>query len=353
MTPGRLLAAFAFYAAALELGASWGLVAAVASPAGALLLAGAGALFGVRAVAAARAPGPRGARAARVLVAAGAALALLGIPASFATRDTRTATILEGETEPLLPGRPPVRFGPIALAPRGPHLLSKTVSIPARAADGGEVEIGLFPPRRVEGALVSVYRFGYAARVRWSADDGRALWDGPVLLGTLEHREEDAALVAWTPEPNVMMGAGTFPPRLEELVSPPGRDAHLFLRLEAATVAGARRDLRDPDAYRWLVDGRLEDPVLFAQVFRGREKVFEGKVRAGERVEYDGGELSLEPRVLLWVDLLVTRDAFLPWAGLGLALLAAGLALHGGIGARRLLGRRPRPAAGGPGGAGG
>jgi hypothetical protein len=159
------------------------------------------------------------------------------------------------------------------------------------------------------------------------------------MLGTLPHTEEESALVEWTPEANVMMGAGTFPPRLEDLVSPPGADAHLFLRLDAATIAGARRDLRDPDAYRWLVDGRLEDPEFFVQAFRGKEKVFEGKVRGGEGVGFPGGALELEREVLLWVDLLAVRDPLLPWAAAGLALLAAGLLLRGALGVRALAAR--------------
>ncbi len=59
MTPGRLLVLFAFYVAALDLGASRGLVAAAASPVGLGLLASAGALYGWRAVRAARSACPR------------------------------------------------------------------------------------------------------------------------------------------------------------------------------------------------------------------------------------------------------------------------------------------------------
>ncbi len=331
MSPGRLLAVFVLYAAALDLAAGRGFVAAVASPVGIGLLLGAGVLAAWRAWADGRRPGPWLPRTARALSWGGAALALLATPASFALRDTRGFAVGEGEEIGPGPGFPRVRFGEVRLAPRGPHLLSKTVSVEAFPEGGEPLELGLFPPRAVGGWRASVVRFGYAVGIVWLGEGGRPIAEGFVKLGTLPRTEEDAALVEWTPEPNVMMGAGTFPPKLEDLVSPPGANAHLFLRLEEATIAGARRDLRDPDAHRWLVDGRLEAPVLYAEVFRGKEKVWEGRLRGGEAARFAGGALGLEREVLLWVDLLATRDPFLPWAGAGLLLLAAGAPLRAAI----------------------
>jgi hypothetical protein len=342
MTAGRLLAVFAFYAAALELGRGRGLVAAVASPPGLLLLTAAGLLLAWRTAREARRGGASPVRrAARVLVGGGAALALLALPASLVARDDRRLTVGEGQTVEAggLPGLPETRFGAVTVAPEGPHLLSKTVSIEAAPQGEDPRPIGLFPPTRVGPWRASVFRYGYAAGVTWLGEGGAELVQAYVMLGTLPHSEEDASLVQWTPEPNVMMGAGTFPPKLEELVSPPRADAHLFLRLEAATLAGERRDLRDPDAHRWLADGRPVDPVFFAQVFRGREKVFEGKVRGGEAVRFPGGVLELDRNVLLWVDLLAVRDPFLPWAGAGLLALAVGLLAQGALGLGRLAGR--------------
>jgi hypothetical protein len=340
MTPGRLLVLFAFYAAALDLGTSRGLVGTVASPVGLALLLAAGALLAWRAARAARSDAPVTRRLARLLAGGGGALVLLALPASFATRDARSLTVGEGQAfEPgRLPGLPAVRFGEVSLAPEGPHLLSKTVSVEAAAEGDAPVRIGLFPPTAIGPWRLSVFRFGYAVGVTWLGTASE-LVQAYVMLGTLPHAEEEAALVQWTPEPNVMMGAGTFPPRLEELVSPPGAGAHLFVRVDAATIAGARRDLRDPDAYRWLVDGRLEDPEYFVQVFREKEKVFEGKVRGGEAVRFPGGAVELERKVLLWVDLLAVRDPLLPWAAAGLALLGAGLLLRVALGAWTLAAR--------------
>lgn len=342
MRPARLLVLFAFYVAAVDLGASRGFVGAVASPVGLALLLGAGVLLAWRAFREARSAGPLPGRLARTLASGGGALALLAIPASFATREATVLTVGEGQAFEAgrMEGLPAVRFGEIRLAPKGPHVLSKTVQVEALEEGDVPISIGLFPPTKVGRWRMSVYRFGYAVGVSWlGADDAAPIVRAYVMLGTLEHREADAALVQWTPEPNVMMGAGTFPPRLEELVSPPGAGAHLFVRLDEATIAGARRDLRDPDAHRWLVDGRLEDPVFRVEVFRGKEKVFEGKVRGGEEVRFPGGALELREEVLLWVDLLAVRDPLLPWAAGGLALLGAGLLLEALLALRALLAR--------------
>jgi hypothetical protein len=340
ISASRVLAAFAFYAAALDLGFARGFVMSVASPAGLVLLAAAGVLLGFGAYQAARAPGPLAPRLARMLASGGAALALVAIPASLATRDTRQLQVGEGQELGPGPGVPPLRFGNVALAPRGPHVLSKTVDVEVFPRGGRPLEVGLFPPHALGAWRATVTRFGYALGVHWAEAGGAPLAEGYVMLGTLPRREEDAALVTFTPTPNVMMGAGTFPPALEDLLSPEHADAHLFLRLDEATIAGERRDLRDPDAYRWLVDGRLEDPVVFAQVFRGEEKVFEGKVRAGDAVTFAGGSLALERDVLLWVDLLAVRDPFLAWAVAGLGLLAAGLLLRVALAAGALVARR-------------
>jgi len=327
----RLLGVFALYAAALELGVSSGLVGAVSSPVGVALLGVAGVLLVVAAVAALATP-PR--RLSRVAVFAGAGLALAALPLSLATRDAQVRTVVEGEAlgPSELPGLPELRFGRTTLLPRGPGVLSKTVSIPAERVGAAPLTVGLFPPTMAGRWRLTIYRFGYAPSVEWRGPDGRLRGSGRIPMGTISHDEEEASLVTWTPEPNVMMGAGTFPPKLEELVAGAGGSEHVFLRIEEATLGGIRRDLTDPDAYRWLADGRPEDPVFRVRVLRGREVLFEGRVRGGETLRFGGGELTFAPDVALWVDVFAAHDPWLPLAGLGLVLLALGV-LGIGVGA--------------------
>jgi hypothetical protein len=159
-----------------------------------------------------------------------------------------------------------------------------------------------------------------------------------MMLGTFPKTEEAAALVSWLPEPNVMLGVGTFPPDVEDLLTPPGTDLHLFMRLEAATIAGVRRDLTSGEAWRWAMDGRLEDPLLLVQVFRGSRKLFEGRLRGGEAATFPGGRVEVAPEVLLWVELLASRDPFLAVGIGGAALVLAG----GALAAAAWLARRRR-----------
>ncbi len=350
MTASRLLAVFVFYVAAVQLGLGRSFIGAVASPAGLVLLAGVVILLAWSAVRAARASAPLSLRAARVLLRAGAALLVAALPASLVGRDAIGFPAGEGQEVPADGGLPPLRFGEVTLAAHGPHVLSKTVEIEALAGDGGEtpVRIGLFPPVTVGARRISVFRFGYAPGLALVGERGATIAEGLVKLGTMAQTQETASLVQWTPETNLMMGAGTFPPRLEDLFSPPGSDLHVFLRFVEATLGGTRRDLTDPNAYRWLLDGRPEAAVLFVQVFRAREKVFEGRVRAGEAIRFPGGALAIAPEVLLWVDLLAIRDPFLPAVGIALALLAVGAALRAWLAASQLARRirRRRGAAG-------
>jgi hypothetical protein len=320
-----LFVAFGFWAAALELGASRGFVPTLLSPLGfALVLAG-GALLVAGGAGALLAPRPRARRLARAAALGGTGLAILALPLSLVLRDVRMQGVVEGATigPRELPGLASLRLGEVTVLPRGPHVLSKTVDVRAEVAGAGQVVIGLFPPVEVGPWRMNVVRFGYAPTVNWEDAAGRRLASGRVLLGTVPHSEDEAALVTWLPDPNVMMGAGTFPPKTEELVAAPEGGHHLFVRLERARIAGVERDLTDPEAYRWMADGRAEDPRFLVQILRGREKVAEGRLAGGEELRYAGGTVRVGGDVALWVDLLATRD---PWLRLGAAGLAIGLA---------------------------
>jgi hypothetical protein len=344
---GAVLAAFACWAVALELAAGPGFVAAVGSPPGVALLGGAGLLL-VLSAAGPLLPGAAGtrpARAARALLRAGMGLLLAAPPLSLSARVSRTLDVGEGMEVPAgaLPGLPALRIGAVRLAPEGPHVLSKTVEVQAAPAGAAPVVVGLFPPARIGPWRLTVFKYGYAPRVVWEAG-GRRLADGFLMLGTFPVAEEEASLVEWLPDPNVMMGVGTFPPAVEDLITPAGSGQHLFLRLVEGRVGGTRRDLSAPDAYRFLADGRVEEPVLLARVFSGSDEVFAGPVRAGGEVAFPGGSVAVGSEVRLWVQLLAVRDPFLGVAGLGAALLLAGVAARA-IGAVVALARRGRGAA--------
>src|SRR6266542_3879770 len=352
MTAAPLLVALAFYVAALDLAWGWGFIQSVASAPGLLLLAGAGALLAASALRAARAPGSVAVRSTRTLLRAGTALTILALAASLLLRSGGGLSAGEGQAIPASEDYPALQFGEVSLAPHGPHVLSKTVEVEVLAEGRGEepVRIGLFPPTHLAGHRFTVLRFGYAPGFTLLKPDGARIADGRVKLGTLPQTQEAASLVAWTPETNVMMGAGTFPPRLEDLVTPTGSDLHVFLRIVEATLGGVRRDLADPEAYRWLLDGRPADVVFLVQVFRGRERVFDGRVRAGQEVTFAGGALALAPDVLLWVDVLATSNPALPAVAVGLVLLAAGSLLAARCTSRGapLRGSRGLPTAAGP-----
>jgi hypothetical protein len=233
----------------------------------------------------------------------------------------------EGQSLPpgALPGLPALRIGELALAPTGPFFpLSKSVEVPLELPDGGEVRVGLFPPARLGGWRLAVFEFGYAPSLEWSDAAGREIAGGFMMLGTFPRTEEESLLVDWLPAPNVMMGVGTFPPKVEDLLTPPGSRRHLHVRLQSAEIGGVRRNLAAPDAYRYVMDGRPRAPALYLQVFDGSQRQFEGLVRAGERVRYGAGELYVAPEVALWADLQAVRDPFVELFLAGGLLLAAG-----------------------------
>jgi hypothetical protein len=324
LRPGPLAGAYALYATALEIATGRGFIGAMVYPAGLVLLALLALACAGAAARAIRARGPLLSRAALALALAGSALLAIAIPGSLLVRRVRSLTVTEGQ--PLgdadLPGLPAARLARVRLAPRGPGFLSKTVEAELEVDGEGTRRIGLFPPGRLGPWSLSVFRFGYAPEVEWEDGAGRPIGAGYVPLGTFPRTEEEARLVAWAPEPNVMMGVGTFPPRLEDMLTPPGSADHLFVRLDEATLGGVRRDLRDPEAHRFALDGPPRDPVLHVEVFRGAARVFEGRLRGGEEASYPGGRIRVAPEVALWVDLLATRDPFLAAAFAGVLALA-------------------------------
>jgi hypothetical protein len=305
--------------------AAWTLPRLAQSAAFRALGAGAALVLAAAAIAALLDRGaPPALRAARALARAGLALLLVATPASLFGRAERTFTVGEGDelAPDVLADAGALRFGEVSLAPRGEgSLLSKTVSIAMRREDGEALRVGLWPPTLVGPWRLTVLRFGWAPALRWARQDGAPIVDGYAMLGTFPRTEEDARLVAWTPAPNVMMGVGYFPPALEDLLTPPRSDLHLFVRAEEATLGGVRRDLRDPDAHRWLADGRPEAPLWFVQVFRGTERRWEGRLRAGEEVRFPGGAVRIGGDTGLWVEIQAVRDAW-GWAVLAGAVLA-------------------------------
>ncbi len=311
----------------MELATSQGFIAAVVSLPGAVLLV----LAGLAALLAAAAEpfsgrGTAAGRASRALALAGGGLLLLSPPVSVATRDTRMLKVGEGQELPqgVLPGLPALQIGEFRLAPDGPIPLSKTVEVPLLTSAGEVVTVGLFPPARLGGWRLAVFQFGYAPAVEWFGPDGKTIAEGFMMLGTFPKTEEEARLVEWLPKPNVMMGVGTFPPDVEDLLTPPGSSWHLHLRLQEATVAGARRTLADPESYRFVMDGRPADPTLFVEAFEGTERRFAGTIAGGSGAEFPGGRVHVARELLLWADLQAVRDPFVELFLIGGLLLCAG-----------------------------
>lgn len=274
---------------------------------------------------------PPAARIARLLLRAGLALVLVGVPASIVTRESHLLQVSEHqEAGPeLAPGLGALRFGSITVAPRSDRwLLSKTISIEAARPGEEPFEIGLWPPAGLGAWRLTVLRYGFAPEIDWRDGAGRPLAEGFALIGTFPSTEAEARLVRWTPEPRLMLGVGFFPPKLEDLLSPPGTRHHLFLRLDEAVLSGARRDLRDPEAYRWLADGRAVDPVWAVEVFRGAERLHAARLRAGESARFEGGRIRIG-ETALWVEIQAVWDPlwYVAWGGAAGVLAGALLRL--------------------------
>ena len=63
---------------------------------------------------------------------------------------------------------------------------------------------------------------------------------------------------------------------------------------------------------------------IYLQLFEGRERRFEGPVRAGQTLRFEGGQITVAPELLLWAYLQAVRDPFVELFLAGGALLLAG-----------------------------
>jgi hypothetical protein len=324
----RLAGLLAAYAVAMELGAGWGLPQVALSPVGVglgvllVLALAAGALAALLDVQA-----PAGARWPAALVRGGLALLLLGLPLSLVGRTERVIPVAEDDLGQVagLPGLSIRRFGQVQIAPAGENfLLSKAISIELEREDGSRHRVGLWPPTLLGAWRLAVLRYGFAPGIDWRDERGAVIAQGFQLLGTLPRTPAEEALVSWTPEPNVMLGVGLYPPRVEDLLTPTGSEAHLFLRLQRAALGGVPRTVADPSAYRWLADGRAAEPEWHAEVFAGSRRLFAGAVQPGVPVRYPDGSLLIVPKLRYWVELQAIWDPFLYLAAAGAGLLLVG-----------------------------
>lgn len=345
------LAAIVLPAYALVLRAITGanLPSALFSPAGLFISGAAGILMTASAVSFLAGAGGSGgaplpARLARALLWMGLALCFAGLPRSFAKRAVYAFAVGEGQTIPAgyREGLPELRFGPISIAPAGDNIfLSKRVNIEmSYMTIMGAVKtlrVGLFPPARAGSWRLSINKFGYAPFLEWKGPDGATIRKSWIMLGTFQHTQEEASLVRWTPAPNLMLGVGYYPPKIEDLIRLPGEPYYLFVRIEEAAINGRRRDMRSPNAYRFMADGRLENPEYLVKVFRGAEKIYDGRVKPGENVVFPGGSVTLSKEVLLWVEIQAVLDRWLSCVEAGAAMIAGGalLGIAAGIAARR------------------
>lgn len=277
--------------------------------------------------------GPRVSKFARGLVWLGIAMLLLGVPRSISEKERKVFRVAEfqGRDPNFLKGLSEIDFGRVTLASKGDNvLLSKKVDVEARVSmlEGYKLfHIKLFPVTRIGQWRLTVNQYGYAPFLEWMGPDGKPVVNSWIMLGSFPRQYGDSKLVDWIPPINLMLGVGYYPPARDDIFSIPGNPHRVYIRMEEATIKGVRRNLTDPEAHRFLSDGKPENPRYLIEIFKGNKRVLKKHLNAGEVARFPGGELRLSNNVLLWAEIQADRNPWIMAVGVGLYTLTAGLLL--------------------------
>lgn len=271
--------------------------------------------------------------AARIFLWAGGAMVIVAIPRSINDEGKKVFKANEFQIIPAnyLEGLSELSFGRVALRSKGSNaLLSKSVSIDAKAAmlDGDRMfRIGLFPSTHIGPWRLTVNRFGYAPYLEWKDPKGNSVIDNWIMIGAAPRMIDDMGLIEWVPSINLMLGVGFYPPVRDDVFGQMENPHRVYVRLQEATIAGKRRDMTDPEAHAFLCDGRPENPMYLVRIFKEEKKIYDKKIKAGEKIVFPGGSIRLSSNVMLWVEIQAQKNNWLKLVMPGFMLMIISMAL--------------------------
>lgn len=271
--------------------------------------------------------------AARVFLWVGAAMVIAAIPRSISDEGKKVFKANEFQTTQSnhLEGLSELRFGRVTLRSRGSNaLLSKSVEIDTKVTmlDGDRMHrVGLFPATRVGPWRLTVNKFGYAPYMEWMDAKGNPVIDNWIMIGAAPRMIDDMGVIEWAPTVNLMLGVGFYPPLMDDVFGRMDNPYRVYVRLQEATIAGKRRDMTDPEAHVFLCDGRPESPIYLVRIFKEEKKIYDKKIKAGEKIVFPGGSLRLSSNVMLWVEIQAQKNNWLMPVMPGFMFMIISLAL--------------------------
>ncbi len=237
---------------------------------------------------------------------AGWLLALGGLLLSVNTRQSYERMLCEGQT---------LRLHGLSLTLRGvtvhenPGGVFLSKSVQARLeSNGAHTTIHLFPPKKISGFFTQTTGFGFAPHVDIRNAEGNVLFSGYVLLGSFSERKTEALLPAKQKAPQVMMGVGYFPPKIEGAFKLPGSPVHFYVKIVSGNIKGKRYAFKGADYYVPLMKGRLESPQYYLGIFNGKKTLYLGPAETNRKIPFKGGTITLSEKLRYIVGIKVAHD---------------------------------------------
>lgn len=169
---------------------------------------------------------------------------------------------------------------------------------------------------------------GFAPRVDIRNAKGTVLFSGYVLLGSFSGRETEALVPVKQKAPQVMMGVGYFPPKIEGAFKLPGSPVHFYIKIVSGNIKGKRYGFKGADYYVPLMKGRLESPHYYLGIFNGKTPIYLGPAETNRKIPFKGGTIVLSDNLRYTVGIKFAKDYGVNVLITGLLFLLCGGIFH-------------------------
>jgi len=164
-----------------------------------------------------------------------------------------------------------------------------------------------------------IVRFGYAPVLSLTVKNKEEAKNQSLVLATENWTSNAETIITEAgftrkPPPRIMLGVGAFPPEMEALVNLNQFDRtgeNIFIRLSKTTFKGEPVSLEGDDYWRYLVNGRLRDPVLKIGLIKNKKLTKIQEVKIGDLLKWNNNSIRFDD-LKYWVEIERRWDPFIP-----------------------------------------
>lgn len=182
-----------------------------------------------------------------------------------------------------------------------------------------------------------IVRFGYTPVLSLTVKDDEVAKNQTLVLATENWTSNNEGTITEAginrnPPPRIMLGVGHFPPEMEALLDFNQfgiQNENLFIRISKTTFEGRSVSLEGDDYWRYLVNGRLKNPVLKIALIKNRKTVKTREVKIGDAFNWGGKNNIKFNDLKYWVEIERRWDPFIPVIIISFLITYIGITISG------------------------